>query len=217
MNLIRRIRTFNDRYPLIGPTFWMLSLQYFITQWVAAYAWKTPFSLRLNTISDLGNTACGTYGGRYVCSPLSGWMNASFIVLGIFMIAGSGLIYHEFRRTRASKLGFNAMALAGLGTIVVGLFPENTIGALHFSGALLPFLIGNLGLIILGLSLELSKPLEYYTIISGGFALAALALFETKIYLGLGIGGMERLTAYPQTIWLIVFGLYMSRNHFRNS
>jgi hypothetical protein len=39
-------------------------------------------------------------------------------------------------------------------------------------------------------------------------------LFGTDRYFGLGAGSMERIAAYPETLWLIRFGLYISRNHF---
>lgn len=214
---MRLIKTFNDKYPLVGPSFWILSLQYLITQLVAARAWKLPFSLRFNTISDLGNTACGPYGGRLVCSPLHDWMNASFIVLGVSMIIGSSLIYHEFRRIRPSGLGFSFMALAGFGTVLVGLFPENTIGWLHIVGAGLPFLIGNIGMVMLGYRLDLPSKLSWFLAFLGVLGLSGLFLLLSGIYLGLGIGGMERVAAYPQTIWLITFGIYMSSNHFRKT
>ncbi len=145
----RMIQTFNDRYPLVGPAFWISSVQYFITQIVVAHAWTNHYSLSRNTISDLGNTVCGVYSGRFVCSPLHSWMNASFVVLG--------------------------------------------------------------------LALDIPRAFRYYTILSGLIALIALLLFYTHTYLGLGQGGMERLTAHPQTIWLIVFGIYISANHFRRS
>src|SRR5207247_1744522 len=109
------------------------------------------------------------------------------------------------------------MQLAGLGTIVIGIFAENTISSLHEIGAALPFVIGNLGLIILGLALELPNWLRRYTIVSGAVSLIAFVLFITHTYLGLGIGGMERLAVHPQTLWLIVFGMYMSANHFRSN
>ena len=209
------IRTFHDRYPLAGPALWMLSLQYFIIQIAVGRAWPVDYSLSQNTISDLGNTACSLYGGRLVCSPLHNLMNASFIVLGATMIAGAMLIYREFRQSAGSAAGFGAMGLAGFGTAVVGFFPENTIGVLPFWGAMLPFLIGNLGIVVLGLVLDLPKSLRLYTIASGGLALVALALFLSNTYLGLGIGGMERIVAYPQTVWLIVFGMYISSSHRR--
>src|SRR5579863_4656835 len=105
---------FNDHFPLVGPIFWMLSVQYFMTQVAVALAWSQPYSLLRNTISDLGNTACGPYGDRFVCSPLHAWMNASFVTLGISMVAGSMLIYHEFHKSAASVLGFSFMGLAGV-------------------------------------------------------------------------------------------------------
>lgn len=210
------IETFNDQYPLVGPAFWIASVQYFIVQLYVAMDWVQTYSLQNNSISDLGNTACGQYGNNFVCSPFHGYMNASFIILGLTMIAGSILIYREFKQGRAAITGFTFMALAGFGTILVGLFPENTISALHEIGAAQPFFIGNLGLIILGASLYIPKSLKIYTIISGAVSLAALFLLISHTYLGLGPGGMERVTAYPQTIWLIVFGLYMSRRHYRH-
>ncbi len=208
------IKTFTDRYPLIGPAIWTLSIQYFIVQIMAAETYKTAYSLRFNTISDLGNSVCGIYSGRYVCSPLHNLMNVSFIVLGITMASGALLIYQEFKRDTMTLIGFSCMALAGLGTVTVGLFPENTISVLHILGAGLPFLIGNIGLLILGTSLILPKLLRYYTLLSGVVALVALVPFYTQHYFGLGIGGMERFVAYPQTFWLIAFGLYISSNHF---
>jgi len=214
METEKRIKVFTDKYPLIGPTFWIISIQFFVIQYIVACGWSIPYSIKNNTISDLGNTACGIYSQRYVCSPYFTWMNASFIVLGATMIAGSTLIYQEFRENTWSKISFILMALAGFGTILVGVFPENTIGFFHYAGALLPFLLGNIALIIFGFSLNLGTKFKTYTILSGVVALMALAFFITGTYLGLGRGGMERLVAHPQTIWLIVFGIYMSKDRF---
>lgn len=211
-----RTKVFADRFPLVGPTLWMLSLQYFIIQLAVATAWPRPYSWLHNTISDLANTVCGQYGSRYVCSPHHSLMNASFIVLGATMLQGAMLIYHEFQRDRGTAVGFSFMALAGLGTVLVGLFPENTIGSLHFVGALLPFFIGNLGIVILGISLRAPDWLRAYSLVTGIITLVALAFFITHRYLGLGIGGMERLVGYPQTVWLIIFGIYISANRYRS-
>lgn len=211
------IKTFNDRYPFVGPIFWITSIQYYIVQIIVARAWNPPYSWFNNTISDLGNTTCGIYGDRTVCSPLHGLMNASFITLGITMVFGAVLVYREFKESITSALGFSFMAIAGLGTILVGLFPENTVTSLHVLGATLPFLIGNLGLIVLGTVLDLPRTLRYYTLLSGYISLVAFVLFVSHTYLGLGIGGMERIVAYPQTMWLIIFGIYISSNHMKKT
>jgi hypothetical membrane protein len=212
---MRKVLIFRNHHPLLGPVLWLLSIQYFVTQLVVAAAWTTSFSLRRNAISDLGNTACGQYADRLVCSPLHNWMNASFIVLGVTIVLGSFLIPDEFRSKVSSRIGFYCMGLAGLGTILVGVFPENTVSALHFIGAVLPFFLGNLALVFFSYSLPLPPLFCYYTRFSGILALIAFGLFMLDHYLGLGFGGMERLTAYPQTIWLIAFGWYISLDHYR--
>ncbi len=109
----RKVAIFTDKYPLIGPLVWILSAQYFVFQFIAAAAWDSGYSWKLNVISDLGNTACGQYAGRYVCSPDYMIMNGSFLMLGFTMALGSLLIYQEFRQSRASFIGFSLMALAG--------------------------------------------------------------------------------------------------------
>jgi len=214
MHPLKKVKTFTDRYPLIGPVIWIASIHYFLVQVTVAMAWKTPFSLSLNPISDLGNSLCGTYADRFVCSPQHNLMNASFITLGLIMATGSLLIYQEFKKNFGNRLGFSFMAVAGFGTLLVGLFPENTIGAFHLIGAGLAFLIGNLGIVILGIYLDIPKIMRFYTLFSGILALAALILFIMNFNLGIGQGGMERVTSYPQTLWLIVFGVYISRDHY---
>ena len=210
----KRFRTFTDRYPYLGPIIWLLNVQYFVVQVMVAVAWPVPYNWLRDAISDLGNTACGVYSDHYVCSPMHSIMNASFISLGMAMLIGSVLISQEFRGRRGRGLGFDGMAIAGVGTLLVGLFPENTIGLLHTTGALLAFLIGNLAIVAFGLYLDLPKSFRRYTLTSGIVSLTALTLLLTNHRLGLGFGGMERLTGYPQTVWLIAFGAYMSRNHY---
>ena len=85
--------------------------------------WTPPYNLARDTISDLGNTACGTWNARFVCSPWHGLMNASFIVLGVAMTAGSILIHRQSAAGRAAAVGFTAMAISGIGVIIVGIFP----------------------------------------------------------------------------------------------
>jgi hypothetical membrane protein len=193
----------------LGPVLYVTSIQYFLAQLIVARRWSPPYSLSRNTISDLGNTACGNYGGRLVCSPLHGLMNASFVVLGVTMMAGSALIWRGRGTGRAAAAGLGLMGVSGAGVVLVGLFPENSVGALHGTGAGLSFVLGNVGIIVLGGAFRLPLGLRLYSYLSGAGALAALGCFVSGRYLGLGEGGMERVVAYPQTAWLIVIGLYL--------
>jgi hypothetical membrane protein len=193
-----------------GALLWFLSIQYYVVQIILAAGFKTDYSWAYNTISDLGNTHCGAYGTRLVCSPHHSVMNASFIVLGLTMISGAVLLQRRYTGKLLSTLGFGSMALSGVGSILVGLFPENTISGFHITGAGLSFFLGNVALLLLGFSLpNLPRLLKLYTIFSGLIGLITLVLFLKQSYLGLGIGGMERITAYPQSIWLVIIGAYL--------
>ena len=196
-------------FPRLGPIFYAAGVQYFVVQLLVALRWSPPYSISRNTISDLGNTVCGSWNGRYVCSPLHDLMNVSFIVLGVTMIAGSVLVFREFAQGRAAAAGFAGMAAAGLGTVMVGLFPENSVPALHGVGAALPFVLGNSALFVLAFALAMPVPLRAYAFFSGSVAILGLAAFASGHYLGLGEGGMERVVAYPQTIFLVVIGCYL--------
>ena len=102
----------SERYPKLGPVLYVSSIQFFAAQIFVALHWNPPYSLTRDTISDLGNTACGSFNSRPVCSPLHGLMNASFIVLGVAMTAGSILISRQFAKSRAATVGFAANGIA---------------------------------------------------------------------------------------------------------
>lgn len=199
----------STRYPMLGPIFYASSIQFFAVQVFVALRWTPPYSLARDTISDLGNTACGTFNARPVCSPLHELMNASFIVLGVAMTAGSILIYRQSAAGRAAAAGFAAMAISGIGVIVVGVFPENSVPAFHGLGAAIAFTIGNAALIVMAAAPLLPLALRVYSFLSGALAVLALVNYAGGHYLGLGEGGIERVVAYPQAIWLIVIGLFL--------
>lgn len=216
MQLIDRVSIFAKKYPLVGPLAWILSIQYVVAQILVAAAWSPPFNWATHLISDLGNTACGEYAGRYVCSPYYIAMNISFVVLGITMAIGSLLTYTQFQRTKLSLVGFVMMALSGFGTMLVGLFPENTVAWLHTVGAFLALGVGNLSLVVLAFAIhQAHKGFRIYTFISGFLSLLAFGLFVSGESFGLGAGTMERIVSYPHTTWLIIFGLYMVVTRYR--
>jgi hypothetical membrane protein len=208
------VKAFRDKFPWLGPTIWVSSVLYFIVQLVVASVWLPSYSWFSNTISDLGNTSCGPK----LCSPRHAWMNSELVVLGAVMAAGALLIYQEFTERDpgerlAACIGFSCLAIAGAGTALVGWFPENTVGFLHVAGAGLAIGVGTFGVFVLGLVLALPNSLRWAMRVVAPLALLALMLFATHMYLGLGAGTMERIAAYPETIWLIIFGSYIAHTH----
>jgi hypothetical membrane protein len=201
-------QTQRSRFRRAGPVLYVAgAAQYFVIQAIVALRYTGTYSLTRDTISDLGNTACGTFNDRYVCSPAHALMNLSFIALGVTMIAGTLLIHPLLDFRPGTTIGLSMFATAGGGVVLVGVFPENTVPALHGIGAALAFLLGNIGLVVLGPSLPAPRAIRLYTVLSGGIALVALVFYAGSHHLGLGEGGIERVVAYPQTLWQLVFGL----------
>jgi hypothetical membrane protein len=211
----RRVEPFVARHPLMGPLAWLVSVQFFVVQVVVASAWTEPaYSWRLDAISDLGARGCGQFDDRYVCSPLHGLMNVSLVVLGLCMAIGAVLLHRASGRSAA---GFFMMGMSGLGAVVVGIFPEDSVFWVHITGQDLAFLSGNTALIVIGLSLPLPRWFRWYSTLSGVVALVGLCLFLSHHRYALELGGMERVVAYPLTIWLIVCGLHLARSPHRSA
>lgn len=185
---------------------YLSSVQYFVAQLLVAQRYVPRYSWMRNTISDLGSTSC-RHRDAGPCSPLHSVMNGSFVLLGLSMIVGS-LLLGSREATAWARTGFAALAVSGVGTALVGVAPENRVPALHAVSASLPFVVGNLGVLILGGALRVNRAFRLYSVVTGVSTLAALVLFVHHNYLGLGDGGMERIVAYPQTVWLVAFAVY---------
>ena len=98
------------------------------------------------------------------------------------------------------------IALAGVGAMGVGLFPETT-GVWHSIFSLIVFHFAALAAVITARFQK--KPMFYFSIILGLVTLVALLLYIPGEYLGLGAGGMERMVVYPVVVWSIGFGGHM--------
>jgi hypothetical protein len=134
-------------------------------------------------------------------------MNIMFVVTGLLTIVGGIGFMQFYKRQPLLALAFGLQVAGGLGSIIVGIVPENTGSLWHGIGALLPFVGGNLGLVILGAAAVNWKPaVRWFTTLSGTVGLVALAFFVSREYLGLGVGGMERIVDGARILWLIVFG-----------
>jgi hypothetical membrane protein len=217
-----RIRFLTDHYDWMGPVIVVLSSWYFAAQVLVAWVFRPSYSFVTNTISDLGYTACAPRNSG-ICSPLHVVMNVSIIILGLAMIVGSALIISEFsfsgqRRERAAALaGFVCLALGGIGAILVGAVAENVNTAhLHTVGTAMVIAFGQLAILILGLVLRgIPDWLREFMIVTSLLVLLAGISIAGKHQFGIGAGALERLAQYPESVWLILFGFYISRNHYR--
>jgi hypothetical membrane protein len=200
-----------------GALAWLLAAQFFLAQVVVASAWAIPFNLKTRFISDLGNTACGPYpnpSSVIVCSPWHAGMNASFIVVGITMAAGAILARSAFKTGWRRSVAIALFIAAGVGVLMVGVYPENENITIHSIGAGINFIGGNAALVLFGLaepSTSSRRQFTWASVTAGILGLIATVLFVARHDLGLGPGGIERLAAYTTTTWQIMAGLTLLR------
>ncbi|WP_447039651.1 DUF998 domain-containing protein [Streptomyces sp. DSM 118878] len=188
-------------------------MQFFVIHGIAESAWARPYSWARNNISDLGNAHCALQPEpepRYICSPEHGLMNVSFIALGVLLVAGAALIGGAlWRGGRAAAVARLLLASAGMGFVLAGLAPADVNENQHVLGALLIMAAGNIGLVLAGFALaeHIPTPLRWGTSLLGATAITALGLFLSRHYLGLGMGGMERVAALPLLVWALAVGV----------
>lgn len=198
----------------IGYSAWIVGVvQFFVIHGIAESAWTRPYSWARNNISDLGNAHCALQSEpapRYICSPEHGLMNASFITLGALLVVGVALIGGVlWRRGPAAAMARLLLAGAGVGFVLAGLAPADINENQHALGALLIMATGNTGLFLAGFGLakHVPAPLRWGTSLLGVTAITAFGLFLSHHYLGLGMGGMERVAALPLLFWVLAVGV----------
>ena len=188
---------------------------------ITQIGYGSSYSLTNNFVSDLGAVHCstvsaGSLGGssRYVCSPWNVVFNATIIVMGVLTLVAAVLLRTAFPVRRSRTVGLILLALVGVGSIGVGLAPEDTNVIVHVVSALIAFLGGSFALMTLGFAMFRDtrwNGFRAYSILSGMVSFVALLLFVTKNDFALGVGGMERLVIAPFLLWGIVVGVHLAR------
>ncbi|MDT0611158.1 DUF998 domain-containing protein [Streptomyces lancefieldiae] len=199
----------------IGYCAWISGVvQFFVVHAIVESAWARPYSWSRNNISDLGNARCALQSEptpRYVCSPDHDLMNVSFGVLGTLLVVGAVLVGGApWRKGTVATAARSLLAGAGVGFVWAGLAPADVNEDQHVLGALLIMGAGNVGLLLAGFGLtdRVPGPLRRLTSLLGIVAITALGLFLSRHYLGLGMGGMERVAAFPLLVWTVLVGVH---------
>lgn len=205
-----------DRRRLAGALLWLCCAQYFVVEAICARAWSPPYSYARNYISDLGAVHCGAFppgSAMLVCSPLHTLMDASFVLQGILIAGGALLLVPLFARDRLGATGLALIALAGVGVFAVGLAPEDAHIVVHLLGAAANIVGGNVGMIAVGIALRSAASMRGSAtgaIVLGLIGLIGGQLLVGRTDLGLGIGGIERVSIYPLPLWLALTGAALS-------
>ncbi|MGI4020048.1 MAG: DUF998 domain-containing protein [Janthinobacterium lividum] len=202
---------------VVGCILWILTIQFLIVQFIVQSSWATPFSLSKNFISDLGAVHSGEFppdSGNFINSPNHALMNASFMVFGLFIALGAILIGRN-NPTKLVRPTVISFIVAGIGVILVGNFPEDTIIAMHGIGALMQVFGCSVGFILAGLIVKQKfKMFSNLSIILG--VVSAVAFIITSVisikhvpFLGLYVGTWERISIWPEPVWFVIIGLIL--------
>ena len=139
--------------------------------------------------------------------------NASTFLLGVCVVTASFLI----RRFKPSRLFFALLLVAGLGTMGLGVFPEDS-RPMH--GIVTPITLIFGGLAGAFSFKAQSRPLSYLSMILGAGSIVVGLLFipymglpveSDAMYLGLYKGTLERIVIYPLILWMMTLGSQLAR------
>lgn len=195
--------------PLAAATFILGPAIYLAAEAITAAAWKSPsYSYADNWISDLGSATSGVFQGRELNSPLHVVMNTGFIVQGLLFGIATVLLSRTIsgRRTFTAVTGIVTM----IGYILVGTFhgslqaQQNGTLPLHFTGATLAIVGGNVLALVLGIHwrkiLE-TRLIGLVSIVVGAFGLVSVTALFITFGAGLPSGAIERGSVYTIVIW----------------
>ena len=101
--------------------------------------------------------------------------------------------------------------VAGVGTIIVGLVPEDLDSPWHFAGALMFFIGGGFALLLLGILWFRQTPMSWFLGVCGLVSIGALIIGGIT---GMEVplpGLLERFMGYPVTIGLAAAGLVIAQ------
>jgi len=206
-----------------GGALWALGVVQFVVGMLVTQALYGPptYSVTGNYISDLGAVHCmywggeGAFFGDYVCSPAHNVFNISIILLGILLILGIFLLYPAIPKPVGRWVALGIFIIAGVGSSLVGVFPEDVNLPVHIAVATTAFAGVNIGLFVFAAlfwrDVRWGSGWGVYSLLSGIVGLLALVLFLERTYGPLGVGGMERLIVAPTLVWALLVGISLMR------
>ena len=205
--------------PLAAATFILGPALYLAAEAITAAAWKTPsYSYADNWISDLGSATAGVFQDRELNSPLHVVMNTGFIVQGILF----GIAAMLLSRIINGRSRFTAVTgiVTMIGYILVGTFhgslqaQQNGTLPLHFTGATLAIVGGNVLALVLGLHWRKTpetRLIGLTSIIVGVFGLISVVVLFLTFDSGLPSGAIERGSVYTIVIWQLAVAAALLR------
>lgn len=193
-----------EYYKFAGTVLIVGTIQFFLAITLAE-ALFPGYSVGKNSLSALG-------GSIPIVEPSAMIFNASVTLFGLLGLLAVYLIL----KSGGCRLFSLCLLISSLGAIGVGLCPEYT-GNIHLFFAFTTFLFGSLATIF-SYRLGLNIPMVIISMILGLVSLVTIIILfiygptpaNNPLIAYLGIGGNERLIAYPIILYLTALGGYLT-------
>jgi hypothetical membrane protein len=172
-------------------------IQFFGMQ-IAEYVYP-GYSVSHNVISDLG--------ANNITSALL--FNITLFIFGAVVM----ITFYVLQKRGMDKVFCYLLIFAGVGAILVSIFNEKTIIAVHYTGAFLAFVLTAFAAMRSYHTIFKGRMQGKFSLVLGivGFvaAICMIATPSVNDFLGLGKGGMERMLYYPAVLFAMSLGVYL--------
>ncbi|MDD3754704.1 MAG: DUF998 domain-containing protein [Methanobacterium sp.] len=190
-----------DYYQIAGLLLMVSCIQFFMAVFLAETQYP-GYSTAKNTLSSLGGTLPPV-------EPSATLFNLSIFLLGVLALVSVYLIL----KSGGCRLFSTCLLLTGIGAMGVGLFPSYS-PVEHAIFTFLTFFFGSLAVLFsyrLGLNIHMVILSTIMGLVPLSIIIGTLIFgFDNVIIRYLGIGGAERLVAYPLVIYIVALGGYLS-------
>jgi hypothetical membrane protein len=173
------------------------------------------YSTSENTLSDMSGS-CPSINpenpleciNSVVLQPSATIFSSIVFIIGLTAAVSAYFIY----KTLGGRIAPVLLFATGIAAIGVAIFPGNA-GVAHGISAMATFYSGGLAAIASFRILKESRPMQSLSLALGSIAiiilLSLLAPGGGPFVEAFGVGGAERLVAYPIVLWLIALGGYL--------
>lgn len=181
----------------------LVTLTYFVAEWVVAASWRGHYGYREDLVGPLGVAFCGP-AGNWPCSELYRVMNVGLVVTGLAV----AFVAASFLVQRITDRGHAVLLLgAGLGLAASGVITQHVDYPWNLTANAVFMTLGAVSVLFIALSStsQMSGERRGIAVIAGGVSLIGYFAFFGGLS-AFGSGGSQRMAIYGILVAVIALG-----------
>ena len=192
------------RLEVVGALCWLAQPLYIVAELLVAAGASASYSLRDNTISDLGSIGCTPA----LCSPWHPAMNTVFVVFSLLRVVGALLLIRSWPPGRWALTATVLWVVSGLFSAAIGFVPVDQHPSLHVLAAVPVFVTQPLAMLATALAFRKThRGLTASGVMVGLGCLVGAGAFLIVSSGPHEVGFWERFALWPAYPWLAVVGV----------